>query len=96
MSKAKKTGGLFIGSVLHIRRGNRKDDEGKTVPNIVTIAHGQMVSDTDLTDEEIESLSPHGVLRAPTSEEMQAMDAAEEQKSAAEEVKAAGSGKGKK
>jgi colicin import membrane protein len=81
MSKS-KAGDLYIASVIHVRRGT------KDHPEIATIQPGQMVSDTDLKDEEIEDLKRHpGVLRAATFEEEQAMDSREERQAAADAVR---------
>lgn len=82
MPKVKK-GDLYIAQTLHVRRP-MENEEGKKVPTIVPIAHGQLVSETDLTDKEIESFMPHGVLRAPTYEELQEMEARKDAKTGAE------------
>ena len=68
MSKA-KAGDLFLASNVHVMRGSKEK------PETVVIPGGVMVSETDLTEKEIESLKPHKVLRAPTFEEIQAAEA---------------------
>lgn len=86
MAKARKAGDLYLASNVDVVRGTKdaKDGDGKMikVANTVTIAAGQMVSDTDLKPEEIKHLKRQGVLRYPTPAEQEAMDAAEERKEA--------------
>ena len=97
MSKAKKTGDLYLAHSVQVRRDDPKNPKPTHTAvvshpepaNLVTIPHGQMTSDTDLSDAEIEELKQYpGVLRAPTFEEMQAMDTKDEQKAAGEDAKA--------
>jgi hypothetical protein len=81
MSKT-KAGDLYIASVIHVRRGT------KDHPEIQIIQPGQMVSDTDLSKEEVDDLKRHrGVLRAPSFEEIQMMDSRENQRAAADAVR---------
>lgn len=97
MSKGTKTGDLYIAHTLHVLR-DKVDAKGKPVPqathtavfahpepaNIKTIEHGQLVSETDLTDEEVEKFLALGVLRAPSYEELQAMEARKDAKTGTE------------
>lgn len=88
MSKT-KAGDLYIASVIHVARDG-KNEKGEKIKVTETIMPGQMVSDTDLTADEIKDLKRHkGVLRPPTAEEMEAMETADERKSQAEAVKTA-------
>lgn len=64
-----KAGDLFLASTVHVMRGTKEK------PETVVIPGNRMVSETDLTEKEIESLIPHKVLRAPTFEEIQAAEA---------------------
>jgi len=81
-----KAGDLYIASVIHVQRDG-KNEKGEKVKVTETIQPGQMVSDTDLTDEEVKDLLRHkGVLRAATLEEQQLMDSRDERKAAAESV----------
>lgn len=97
MSKGKKTGDLYLAHSVQVRRDDPKNPKPTHTAvvshpepaNLVLIPHGQMTSDTDLSDAEIEEFKQYpGVLRAPTFEEMQAMDAKDEQKAAGEDAKA--------
>jgi hypothetical protein len=69
-----KAGDLFLASTVHVMRDG-KDAKGDPIKETVVIPGNRMVSETDLTDKEIESLKPHKVLRAPTFEEIQAAEA---------------------
>ncbi len=60
-----KTKDLFISTAVHVRRN------GVTVQ----IPSGLMLTETDLSAEEVASLMPHGVLRPPTFEEFTAVQA---------------------
>src|SRR3954470_2265236 len=81
MPKA-KAGDLYIASVIHVRRGT------KDHPEIAVIQPGQMVSETDLKDDEIEDLKRHkGILRPATFEEEQLMDSRESRQAAADAVR---------
>lgn len=86
-----KKGDLYVASVIHVVRDG-KNEKGEPIKVTKVIDPGQMASDTDLSAKEIEGIlkrnQSRAVLRAPTFEEMQAMDAREEQKAAADAVRA--------
>jgi len=74
-----KGGDLYIASTLHVARGVKKVAATSDAPAheetvVKTIGPGQMVSDTDLTPDEIEEFKRHGVLRVLTPAEQGAMD----------------------
>jgi hypothetical protein len=79
-----KTGDLFLNSDVHVRRGGTDEK-----PNIVIVKGGRLVSETDLTTKEVDDVKKHGVLRAPTLEEIQASENRDENESAAEAQRAA-------
>jgi hypothetical protein len=87
-----KKGDLYVAARIHVLRDG-KNEKGEPIKVTKEIAPGQMASETDLTAKEIESIQKRtqtkGVLRPPTFEEMQAMDAREEQQAGAEAVRAA-------
>lgn len=60
-----KTGDLFLASEVHVMRGKEMH----------AVKGGVLVSETDLTEKELDSLKGFGVLRVPTYEELQAADA---------------------
>lgn len=60
-----KSGDLFLASEVHVMRG--KDTH--------VVKGGVLVSETDLTEKEIDSLKGLGVLRVPSYEETQAAEA---------------------
>jgi membrane protein involved in colicin uptake len=84
-----KAGDLYIATVIHVLRDG-KNEKGEKVKVTETVQPGQMVSDTDLTDDEVKDLMRHkGVLRAPTFDEQQQMDSREERGAAADAVRTA-------
>jgi hypothetical protein len=71
---------LYIASRLHVARGIKKVEATSVAPaheetDVVVIAPGQLVSDTDLTPAEIAQFKRFGVLRYATSEEREVMAA---------------------
>lgn len=93
-----KAGDLYLASNVQVVREPKKGEAPKPThiatvmhpepTNIVTIPAGQFVSETDLTDEEIEGLKRHGVLRVGTAAEIEAAESREDNKSAAEAIRA--------
>ena len=87
-----KKGDLYVAARVHVVRDG-KNEKGEPIKITKEIAPGQMVSETDLTAKEVEGIQKReqskGALRAPTFEEMQAMDAREESNKAAEAIREA-------
>ena len=84
---ATKSGDLFLASDVHVMRGT------KDKPEMEVVKGGQMLSDTDLTEKEIESIRGHGILRIPNENDLAAMERAasapsKEDLAAAEDEKA--------
>jgi hypothetical protein len=95
MARAKKEGDLYIASMLHVARGSKKVAATAAAPAreetvVKTIDAGQMVSDTDLTADEIKEFKARGVLRYATPEEQAAMDSKADREEAAQAEAEAG------
>lgn len=87
-----KKGDLYVASVIHVLRDG-KNEKGEPIKVTKVIEAGQMASDTDLTAKEIESIQKRqttkGVLRPPTYDEMQQMEARKEQQASADAARTA-------
>jgi uncharacterized protein (DUF1800 family) len=79
-----KSGDLFLIGDVTVRRGGTDKE-----PKVETVKGNRMVSETDLSDKEIEEIKKHGVLRVPTMDEISASENREDNESAAEAAKKA-------
>lgn len=78
---------LYLGADVTVRRGS------KDRPEFETISGNRMVSETDLTGNEVKELRRQGVVRVPNEADRTALDAAERARERAEAAEEAGEGK---
>lgn len=78
---------LYLGADVTVRRGS------KDRPEFETISGNRMVSEADLTGNEVKELRRQGVVRVPNEADRTALEAAERARERAEAAEEAGEGK---
>lgn len=74
VAKRGRKGGvaMFVDSDIHVMRDNKKGD-----PELKVIKGGQLLEDTDLTDEEVDELTARRVIRPATAKELAQLEKSE-------------------